>query len=615
MNIQNSDYLSRWPFLPYLLIAGIAAAIYGSSLTGWFLMSWDDNGYVVQNTAAHGFSLENIRVAFSSYYVGNYAPVQIISYMLDHTFWGMNAFGYRLTNLFLHMANGMLFYLLVAVISGRRSIALIAALIFVSHPVQVENVAWISQRKTLLAMLFSLLSLLSYARYRDRSEMHMYILSLAAFALALLSKSVAVIVPVALFAYDVCILGEKPSKRNILDKLPYLICAAVCVVLALYSQQAQHGGGRTAYHGGSPYATFLSMLPVFMDYIRMIFWPSGLSAYYDVTIRKVVDLASILSAAGIAALTAGWFSLFRRNRALFFWGALFVLGLLPVSQIVPIVTLKNDRYLYFPMLGASCLLAYGFMMVYDSLKGRIKPVIALAAAILLVVLASFSTLRATVWDDQYSLWKDAVSKNPGSWYVWEGLAEAYHYDNRYDEARQAYYRALGIEPSIITLNNLAILYRTTGNVQLAVQMLEMLVKLHPNFVPGYVTLGKTYIACKDYERAGDVFFRLKAVKDGLPQAFLGLAGIDLATGELDSADVNFKGAMAAGASKRDVYFGMASLASLRRNIPKSLEFLEQSFNEGFLDFEALMSDDNLKAVRGDREFGSLVKKYLGREAQ
>ncbi|HEY6838921.1 MAG TPA: hypothetical protein VI389_09280, partial [Geobacteraceae bacterium] len=143
-------------FWPAVTLLVIAVAVFGRTLGHDFLTNWDDHTYVTHNETIRGITSGHLKAAFTSLYVGNYAPVQIISYMLDYTLWGLRPAGFHGTNLILHALNGLLVYLFVFRISGRRAWAFPAAVLFLVHPAQVESVAWISQRKNLLAMLFFL---------------------------------------------------------------------------------------------------------------------------------------------------------------------------------------------------------------------------------------------------------------------------------------------------------------------------------------------------------------------------------------------------------------------------------------------------------------------------
>src|SRR6266702_2626618 len=152
--------------IPLLALLAATFAVYWQTLGHEFLLTWDDQKYVTANEAVRGFTLAHLQTAFTTFYIGNYAPLQIISYMADYTLWGLRATGFIFTNILLHALNGLLYYFLVFRLGGRRLWAFLASFIFLLHPVQVESVAWIAQRKNVLAMLFFLISFLLYTAYR-----------------------------------------------------------------------------------------------------------------------------------------------------------------------------------------------------------------------------------------------------------------------------------------------------------------------------------------------------------------------------------------------------------------------------------------------------------------
>ena len=323
----------RFTPLLVLLLAGLA--IYGRMLGHDFLPTWDDAGYVLDNPDIRGFTIANLRAVFSRFYMGNYAPVQMLSYMLDYSIWGLRPWGYLLTNLLLHLANGLLFYHLVQRLEGDDSWAWLAALIFLVHPVQVESVAWVSQRKNLLAMLFSLLSFHGYLRFRlavGTVRMRQYLATAGWLLLALLAKSVAVVLPVIFLGYDLCYLPSRERRGWLVNKLPLLALAGGTAVLAMVSQSTSAGGGRTGYYGGGPWGTALTMLPVCARYLQLVLCPTGLSAMYQPTIRATIDgpvVAAFLLLLLLAGLGCWWYRSGRRHLA--FWLAIFGIGLVPVS--------------------------------------------------------------------------------------------------------------------------------------------------------------------------------------------------------------------------------------------------------------------------------------------
>src|SRR6266568_9353271 len=155
---------------PLLLLMIVTIAVYGGTVGHDFLINWDDDRYVTGNEAVRGLTLAHLQEAFSTFYVGNYAPVQIVSYMLDHALWGMRASGFLATNVLIHGVNTLLFYGLIFRLQRDRLWACLAAFIFLVHPVQVESVAWISQRKNLLAMLFFLGAFHLYVLAKERGR-------------------------------------------------------------------------------------------------------------------------------------------------------------------------------------------------------------------------------------------------------------------------------------------------------------------------------------------------------------------------------------------------------------------------------------------------------------
>ncbi|HEY5976087.1 MAG TPA: tetratricopeptide repeat protein [Geobacteraceae bacterium] len=434
--------------LPALLLVLATGAVYSGTLGHQFLLNWDDELYVTGNEAIRGFSLDHLHQAFTRYYVGNYAPLQIVSYMLDYSLWGLDPRGFHLTNLLLHTLNGLLFYLLVFRLQGDRWWAMAAAGVFLCHPVQVESVAWVSQRKNLLAMGFFLLAFLAYVNYRGTGRAGWYWGSMGAFLLALLAKSVAVVFPLALVGYDLCFRGPTERRHWLRDKLPFVGVALLAALLAVRSQASDFGGGLTAYHGGSPLITMLTMLPVLLSYLSLLFWPSRLAAVYVPVMRTGLDGPVILALLVLCLLAgAGWFWARRGGRRdLAFWLGIFFVGLLPVSQIVPLVTLMNDRYLYFPMLGFAALVTAWPRPLLARLGPAWRLPVVAVTLLLVTVLALATQRRLPVWRDSLSLWSDAVTKAPDSNVAWMGMADVYLRQGKLDLARAAYLMSRDLLP-------------------------------------------------------------------------------------------------------------------------------------------------------------------------
>jgi hypothetical protein len=413
---------------PVVLLIITTFLIYASSLTHQFIPFLDDSAYLLANAAAHGFSVQNIHSAFAGYFVGNYAPLHIISYMADYTIWGLNPSGYILTNILLHTANGILFYYFLLRSNLTKTIALFSSLVFLLHPVQVESVAWVSQRKTVLAMFFFLAAIHFYISYtnddKKREQLIHYVLSLAAFMCALLSKSVTVILPLVLILHDFAYRTKNNKALFLKDKVPYAILAIFGSVLAYISQDPSSGGGRDTYYGGSPWTTFLTMMTVILKYIQILFWPSNLGIKYFIPVRDGVDAVLLFSIFVVIILSLTGYYLYISYRHLFCWYAIFFAGLLPVSQIIPIVTLINDRYLYFPLIGIApficSLISLSMKKVFPG-----KQYTLLLACIPLAILAFIAFERTSVWNDSVTALEDIVKKTPDDIIAWTFLTNEY----------------------------------------------------------------------------------------------------------------------------------------------------------------------------------------------
>jgi len=247
---------------------------------------------------------------------------------------------------------------------------------------------------------------------------------------------------------------------------------------------------------------------VLLRYLQLVFWPANLSAFYDVPIKKGLD-PEVLLAAGVCLLLLwfGWW-LYRRKRELFFWYALFFAGLIPVSQIVPIVTLMNDRYLYFPMLGAAVLPCVTILpgATWSGLGDSSWPLPrTFGLSMVIVACALASCLRIGVWHDSYTLWGDAVHKAPSVAFTHDGFGEGLLQKKMVDEAINQFNTALRLYPPAHSLkagsgirndvantyNNLGVAYGTKGMNDSAIEQFRMAIWLNPRSDKAYFNMGNS----------------------------------------------------------------------------------------------------------------------------
>lgn len=496
-----------------LFLITLACIVYLPSINHDFIPLYDDTPYIICNPNIQGFSIDNIKAAFSRSYCGNYAPLHIISYMLNYSLSGLQPSGFILTNIIIHILNGILLFYLFVRSGFKPQYAWAAATIFMLHPVQVESVVWASERKTVLSMLFFLMAIHFYINYLHGSGRKHYLISLMSLCAALLSKPVAVILPGVLMVYDIAYRKHDSRMQFITDKIPFALIAGIATGIALYTQAPELNGGRTSYHGGSPLATFFTMLPVLSKYVVMVFYPVGLSPYYgNLAVKTAFDEDVFLAGLIVISLIVLGVWLLRNNKELFCWYAIFFIGLLPVSQIIPIVTLINDRYLYFPLVGGVGFCVGVVRYGVDRYLQKRVPVF-IAGILLCFTLALLTYQQTKTWQNTFTLYRQIIAQNtenidlkiledqnffnsnvnglkevaktllqnfPSSPEVLKFAGNIYLKANDQKNAKECLEKAVSLKPTDTeSLLNLAAIYRQSDDIENARRAYRLILKLHP----------------------------------------------------------------------------------------------------------------------------------------
>lgn len=332
-----------------LALLGLACLCYAYALNAEFLHSWDDNHYVAQNPRIRDLGPAGLWAIWSQPHYWHYIPVTLMSYALDYHLWELNPFGYRLTNLLLHALNGILAYLLCLRLQDSRTAAAIAAALFVIHPLQVESVAWISERKNLLSLTFFLLSFLAHIRSRQAQPAAWTWtqgLAQGLFLLAILSKSIVVCTPLLFMIYDLS-WARRSFRSSLLANIPYLVIGAGGAIGTLLAHQGN--AGISNYWGNSFWLTATLMLRVTWEYAASLILPLHLDNLYIYTTDMIQGDLRIW--AGVGTLILAVFFAWRQplghpiSRFAILWCATLML---PVANLFPFSFQRADRYLYHP---------------------------------------------------------------------------------------------------------------------------------------------------------------------------------------------------------------------------------------------------------------------------
>jgi tetratricopeptide (TPR) repeat protein len=477
--------------LPILLFTGICFfPMLKNQLT-----NWDDEYYVVQNALLRGPDWAGI---FSKPIVSNYHPITIATLAANYSMTGLDASSYLITNLLLHLINTGLVFYFIWLISGKKLwVAAFTAIFFGIHPMHVESVAWVSERKDVLYTLFFLISLIQYCRFLVTSKSKYLIYCFLFFALSLLSKPAAIILPFVLILLDYW-YGRPIGKRSIPEKIPFLFLALVFAVVTVKLQSKTAIASLDFYPLWSRFffATYTSMI-----YIIRFFVPYPLSTFHPFPATKALGWPIMLSPLFmLALLTFIWFK--RKNKLLVFSFFFFMINLALVLQIVSIGgTLLAERYTYVPYIGMAFLI--GTMLDKYSATINKSLLWGIPGAVVLVF-GIITFQRTKVWKDSDTLWTNVLEHFPNSSVPRTNranylirISSAPENQGRQDELLQ---RALEDcnEALKVPLNH-AKAYENRQNIylrlkkdSLALSDASSLIRLEPNNRLGYYTKGAVY---------------------------------------------------------------------------------------------------------------------------
>lgn len=416
----------------------------------------DDPDYVVLNPrVAQGLTWENVVWAATAFEVGNWHPLTLVSHMADVSMFGMRPGAHHAVNVLLHAASVFLLFTLLRRVTGRPVRSALAAAFFAVHPLNVETVAWISQRKTLLCMVFLLVALRAHVAWARRGGAWRYAVSLVAVAAALASKPIAIVAPVLFLLLDLWPLGRQPAAGTgkgrfaallLAEKIPYALLAGAVAVVTIAAQRA----GGVLVDSGVPFAERLARASVaFAWYPARAIWPSNLSLYYPADLGPREPLHVVVSILVAVTCTVGAVVALRRH-PWFAWGwAWYVVAILPVLGLVACGTpIVADRYAYLALVGPFTSVAFlGFELAR---RMRRDGAVALGLAALVALGALSAVTRATLvpWRDSVSLLERGVQRVPGDARLLAELGSLLEGRDRGAEAEARYREALALDPDL-----------------------------------------------------------------------------------------------------------------------------------------------------------------------
>jgi len=561
-----------------LMLAGIA--VY-APMRHFGLLNFDDPEFVGDNPHLRaGLTGESLAWAFTSTESANWFPLTRLSYLLDAQMWGTRRGPQHLTSVLLHVFAAICLFAFLDLATGNRRLSALAAFLFALHPLHVESVAWISERKDVLCGLFWFLTLWAYVRYQQRPGVGRYAAALLAFAAGLMAKPMIITLPVVLLLLDIWPLRRRVTVR---EKLPFFALSAVAAVTTYLVQE--HSGAVGAFANYPPGLRLENALVSYVVYLGKMWWPSGLAVFYPYP-REIPAWHAGPAALGLT--TVSFFALRSRSSrpylaAGWLW---YVVTLLPVIGLVQVgAQARADRYLYVPMVGLAIVLVWG---ADDLLRGapRVRPAGAVAAVIACLLCAVTAAAQVEHWRDSESLFRHALAVTRENYLAHNNLGAALAgQPGRLAEAIDHYQAALRIWPDYPDAhNNLgSALAQTPGGLPRAIAEFEAALRERPEFAEAHFNLANTLAQIRGREADAIAQYReaLRIRPDYLA-AHINLGAVLLRTpGRLPDAIAEYRTALQLDPRSAEAH----------NNLGSALALTSGGLREAIAEFQAALADD------------------------
>lgn len=515
---MSESVFKRFPvkastLIGFFLIAAIVL-IY-LPVTKFGFVDYDDVRYVVKNThVKNGLTINNIKWAFFAFYEANWHPVTWISHMMDVQIFGMDPGMFHVINIIFHTLNSLLLFLFFNKATGRIGASAIISVLFAIHPVHVESVAWIAERKDVLSTFFLMLTLLSYLKYVISKKKWAYFSTLSFFSLGLMSKPMIVTLPCLLLLLDYwplcrlfairecCVINGQDVKSEtypIIEKIPFFLLSIFSSWITVVAQQAD---GAVASENVLPYTvriqnSFIS----YFKYIGNILYPTDLSVIYPYPDEIPFGLFFIAFAMTVLFVSISFY--YSKSKPYIAFGVFWFLGtLVPVIGILQVGSqAMADRYLYIPAIGVYVIIAMFWHDLFVKYKYIKKWVVAILAGFF-VFLVYKASVQTTYWKDGVSLFEHAINVTEKNYIAHDNLGRHMASLGKIDEAISHYRRAIDIMPNESTFHNyLAAAYKMKGDYDSAIKHFEIANNLNPRQVESLSNMASIFYEKGDFKKS------------------------------------------------------------------------------------------------------------------
>ena len=543
--------------LIYFLLVIVILAVYWQAWNFSFV-NYDDTQYVTKNKYVQaGLNYESIIWAFSTYHAANWHPLTWLSHMLDVEFYGMNSGSHHMTSVLFHILNSfLLFFVFVRMTSNLWQSGFVAAL-FALHPLHVESVAWVAERKDVLSTFFWMLTMFSYARYAAHPGISRYLPVVGFFMLGLMAKPMLVTLPFVLLLLDYWPLRRmqfnssaddrhswqrrSPGLLLIWEKIPLFLLALVSSVVTFLAQKS---GGAVGSMEIYPLATRVSnALVAYVKYIGKMIWPANLAVFYpysgSLPAWQVIGAGVLLGFITFVAIR------FFRQHPWFVVGWLWFVGtLVPVIGLVQVgLQAMADRYTYIPLIGLFVIVAWGVPQLMLRWRQKTK-LIASSAVALLIILSVTSGLQMRYWKNSVTLFKHALDVTNDNYMAHNALGNAFKEQGKIDAAMRHYRSALDSKSDYAAPHySIGHTLAAQGKHQDAINHFQKALQIKPDYAAAHDNLAYVFMIQGKIEQAIQHYFKALRIKPDNAEVHnrMGLARVS--QGQLDKAIRHFSEAV------------------------------------------------------------------------
>lgn len=524
MKTKYSLILSEKWLLPAILLVTLTVFI---PLLWCDFINFDDPPLVTQNPYIHsGLTLDGIRWAFSTGYVANWIPLSWISHMLDVQLFGMNPAGHHLINVLFHVASTAFLFLFLNRVTRSPWQSAAATLLFALHPLHVESVAWVAERKDVLSAFFWMLTMYAYCRYVERPCIARYIAVMVYFTLGLLAKPMLVTLPIILLLLDWWPLGrftsqEKTAHTTFLrlcaEKIPFLILSAGSSIIT-YLVQAAAG---TVSQGYTAMARAGRVCVSYMTYLYMTIWPIDLAVIYPFSRYPPSNIIVIFSILTLLLITTLVILLRKQYPFLITGWGWYLVSLLPVIGLIQIGQHSvADRYTYIPLIGVFMIVACGVPLLAEKLllPRNGLAIISVAVVVAMIVLTS---KQITYWKNSLTLFEHAISVTKENWVAHNNLGLEYQAQGDIDRAVSHFKESIKAKPShALAYLNLGVVHRLRNESTQALEAFKWAVMFEPGNQEARLGLALVYLDLGKWEMAMPEYEKLRAAESSYASELL-----------------------------------------------------------------------------------------------